>query len=74
MAIEDVAQLNLVPGDDEEEREEGVEREKESDQGEGIGRKQPGGCESRGGIEGIRNAEEGVERGHAGDVGGAMKR
>lgn len=58
--------VGVVPAEDGEGRDEGVEGEEEAEGGEEVGGQEPGGCEAEGWIEGgsCGDAEEGVDFRH----------
>lgn len=58
--------VGVVPAEDGEGRDEGVEGEEEAEGGEEVGGQEPGGCEAEGWIEGGGggDAEEGVDFRH----------
>ena len=56
--------VGVVPAEDGEDGDEGVEGEEEADGGEEVGGQEPGGCEARCWVEGLGDAEEGVDFRH----------
>lgn len=56
--------VGVVPAEDGKDGDEGVEGEEEAEGGEDVGGEEPGGCEAGCWVEGLGDAEEGVDLRH----------